>query len=164
MLDPHDFRLTRKTLKPLERQAIYLELIENFIGYAEYAGRFTSSNTLEPGAGYFDAAGSGVTWFRGNSNLCIAYAVLLSNCADREEFTKHKIPRSVLLGHLRKTIRSLCLSNKNCSKHVAESHSWGGPSWQAAFGILAAAWVRRQQTVTRPACEEMGRTVKALGH
>jgi len=140
MIAARDFRLTRRTLKPSERQAIYLELIENFIGYAEHTGRFTSSNTLEPGGGFFDAAGSGVTWFRGNSNLCIAYAVLLGDCTGRKEFTKHKIPRSVLLGHLRKTIRSLCLANKNCSTHVPESHSWGGPSWQAAFGILGAAW------------------------
>jgi hypothetical protein len=137
---PREFRLTRKTLKPSDRQAIYLELIEDFIGYAEHSRRFESADTLEPGGGYFDAAGSGVTWFRGNGNLCIAYAVLLSRCPDRQEFTRYNIPRSVLFDHLRRTLRSLCLSNKNCSRYVPESHSWGGPDWQPALGVVGAAW------------------------
>jgi hypothetical protein len=123
-----------------ERRRLYLSLIEDFVGWAESGDRFRDSDVLEAGGGYFEAAGRGVTWARGNSNLCIAYAVLLSEQTEREHFTRHRVPRRILADHLKKTIRSLCLSNKNCSQHVSEAHRWGGPSWQSSLEFIGAAW------------------------
>ena len=66
-----------------------------------------------------------MTWARGNSNLCVAYAVLLKAFPQREEFSIYKIPRSQLEDHLRRTIRALCLSNKNCSRHKPNQRDLG---------------------------------------
>ncbi len=135
-----EFTLRSETLSAPERKAIYLAVLEDFIGWGEFTGKFVNWDSIEPGGGFFEAAGSGVSWARGNSNLCIAYGVLLNEFPKRQEFTRHNISRAVLQDHLRRTIRSLCLSNKNCSKHVAESHQWGGPSWQAALEFIGCAW------------------------
>ena len=116
-LDVGQFTLRAETLSGRQRQEIYLQLIENFVGWTEHTGRFVNTEELEPGAGYFNAAGHGVTWARGNSNLCVAYAVLLKAFPQRDVFSIYKVPRSQLEDHLRRTIRALCLSNKNCSRH-----------------------------------------------
>ncbi len=128
------------TLPANERRGLYLALIEDFVGWAESGDHFRDSDDLEAGGGYFEAQGRGVSWARGNSNLCIAYAVLLSEHVERDHFTRRRVPRRVLRDHLRKTIRSLCLSNKNCSRHVSEAHRWGGPSWQSSLEFIGAAW------------------------
>jgi hypothetical protein len=139
-LDVSQYTLRAETLSPKERQEIYLRLIENFVGWAENLGRFIETDELEAGGGYFDAAGRGVSWARGNSNLCVAYAILLTAFPERREFSIHKIPRAVLEDHLRRTIRALCLSNKNCSHHKPAKHKWGGPSWQASLEFIGCAW------------------------
>ncbi|MBN2022674.1 MAG: hypothetical protein JW809_07750 [Pirellulales bacterium] len=139
-LDPHARALTPDTLPVQQRQAVYLQLIENFVGWAEQSGRFVESDEFEPGGGYFDAAGSGVSWARGNSNLCLAYALLLDELPDRRRFSIHHIPRSQLEERLRATIRTLCLSNHNCTRHIPAKHKWGGPSWQPALETIGWAW------------------------
>lgn len=123
-----------------QRRALYLEFVENFVGWAESTGKFNDSNAYEPDGGYFEAAGKGVAFQRGNSNMCIATAVLLREFPDRQHFSPYRIDRSVLLDHLRRTIRTLCLSNKHCSRHVAGPHDWAGPAWQAAFWFTGCAW------------------------
>ena len=133
------FHFRTETLTPREREDLYLKLIEDFLGWAE-GEYWVDSDVLETGGGYFKAKGRGVTWARGNSNLCVAYAVLLSVFPDRQRFTGHGIPRSLLQDHLRKTMRALCLSNKNCMRHIPESHTWGGPSWQASLEFIGCAW------------------------
>jgi hypothetical protein len=133
--------LQPETLSAQQRQEIYLRLIENFVGWTEQSERFSGSeDDATTSAGCFDAAGNGVSWARGNSNLCIAYAVLLTSFPQRAEFSIYRIPRSTLEDHLRKTIRTLCLSNKNCARHQPGRHTWGGPSWQAALEIIGCAW------------------------
>lgn len=139
-LEADQYTLQAETLGQQQRQGIYLRLIENFVGWAEHSGRFVDSGELEPGAGYFDAAGHGVTWARGNSNLCLAYAVLLRAFPERREFSIYKIPHSRMEDHLCHTIRALCLSNKNCSRHKLTKRTWGGPSWQASLELIGAAW------------------------
>ena len=139
-LQPDRFALRAETLSPQQRQEIYLQLIENFVGWAEHSGRFVDSDELEPGGRCFDAAGRGVTWARGNSNLCLAYALLLEECPRRQRFSIYDVSRSRLEDHLRRTIRTLCLSNKNCPRHKATRHAWGGPSWQAALELIGCAW------------------------
>jgi len=135
-----EFRPRPQTLPPRERVEIYLDLIEDFVGWCESSERPIDSDELEPGGGYFNAAGSGVTWSRGNSNISVAYAVLLDAYPERREFTRQRVPRDVLCDHLRKAIRSLCLANKHCSRHVDSQFTWGGPSWQAALGFTGCAW------------------------
>ncbi len=142
-LQAQSFTPQAATLTSQQRQQLYLQLIENFVGWAEQSGRFTQTDLLEPGGGYFDAAGSGVTWARGNSNLCIAYAVLLDAYPERERFSIHNIPRRQLETHLRHTIRAVCLSNKNCSRHRPSSRNWGGPAWQSALELIGCAWAAK---------------------
>ena len=131
-MDAKGFKLRPKTLDSKECRRIYLNLIENFVGWAET--KFVETDAYEKGGGHFRASGSGVTWARGNSNLCIAYAVLLTAYPERKEFTIHKIPRAQLENHLRRTIRFLCLSYRGKRKP-----SWR-PGWQVSLEFLGAAW------------------------
>jgi len=62
---PREFRLRSETLTPAERQELYLQLIEDFIGWAEQK-YWVNSNKLEKSGGYYNARGSGVSWERGN--------------------------------------------------------------------------------------------------
>ena len=71
-LDVDQYMLRAETLNQRERQEIYLRLIENFVSWTEHSGRFIDKDEFEPEGGYFDAGGRGVTWARGNSNLCVA--------------------------------------------------------------------------------------------
>ena len=108
------FAPVHNTLIPDERQELYLRLIESFVGWAE-SDRWTSTDASEQGGGYYKASGRGVTWARGNSNMCLILAVLLCGRPAQAEFTELAIPRSQLLEHLEKTLRSLCLANNNGS-------------------------------------------------
>src|SRR6185436_17715381 len=69
----------------------YLDLLENFAGFAE-------EHWNEKEACY-DAEGSGVTWARGNGDVCFVNAVLLTEYPDRETFSPKNIHRDVLLDH-----------------------------------------------------------------
>lgn len=140
-LRPESFTLQTETLHAEQMQDIYLKLIENSVGWAEHQGKFVESDEQEPGGGYFAAAGAGVNWPRGNSNLCLAYALLLEELPDRQTFSIHRIPRRQLEDHLRRAIRTLCLSNKNSSRHKKNAkHVWGGPAWQSSLGTIGMAW------------------------
>jgi hypothetical protein len=140
-----ELKLRAETLTPKDRQAYYLKLLEGFAGWAETNNTFVSSDELEPGGGYFAAAGAGVRWARGNGGLCITYAVLLTSFPGRQRFSVHQIPRSQLEDHLRKAMRSVCLANKNCSRHNPGKFDWGGPSWQAALEFIGVAWAAHLQ-------------------
>ncbi len=131
-LDPEGFKLRHETLSSEECRKIYLDLIENFVGWSET--KFADNDTYERGGGYFRANGSGVDWARGNSNLCIAYAVLLTENPERQKFTIHEIPRARLEDHLRRTIRFLCLSYSGKGKL-----KWG-PGWQVSLEFIGCAW------------------------
>jgi hypothetical protein len=132
--------LHNETLNSLEKMGLCLKIGEDFIGYTENSGKYVQSNAFETGGGYFKASGSGVTWARGVSNVCMVYATILSEFPGKQSFTKYNIPRSQLLSHLRNAIRSLCLSNKNCSRYISEGHTWGGPAWQTSLEFFGAAW------------------------
>jgi hypothetical protein len=133
------FAMTRETLPTEARMALYLRLIEGFVGWIEDSGTFQEDEALEKGGGSFQAAGAGVTWARGNSNLCIAYALLLTELPEKQQFSRYAVPRARLQDHLRRAIRAVCLTNKNCSR-CAGNARWGGPSWQAALELKGAAW------------------------
>src|SRR5262249_8629225 len=77
----------------------YLALIENLGGFAEQHWNEKEEN--------YDAAGKGVTWARGNGGVCLVMAVLLEEYPDREEFFPQKVPREVILGHVKRTLRRL---------------------------------------------------------
>ena len=157
---PAEFRPSPKTLAPAQRQELYLQLIEDFIGWAEEK-YWVNTNELEEGGGYYNARGSGVIWERGNSNLCWALAVLLSGRPSQSTFTSHDIPRAQLESHLEKTIRSLCLSNKNYSGKTGRK--WGGPAWQASLGCIGTAWAAHlQEAILRDDTIAMWKEV--LGH
>jgi hypothetical protein len=132
--------LSPETLPRETRMAGYLRLIENFVGWVEAKETFVEAKTLEPGGGYFEAAGKGVTWARGNSNLCIAYAVLLTANPDRESFCDGKVSRAMLLDHARRAMRALARANTNSPRHKKSKLDWGGPSWQAALEFAGCAW------------------------
>ena len=131
-LDPDSYRPRPETLTSRECQAIYLTLMENFVGWSE--SKFVDDDTYEPGGGRFEAKGHGVDWARGNSNLCIAYAVLLAEYPQRTTFTIHAIPRADLQEHLRKTIRYLCLAYQGDG-----DRKWG-PGWQVSLDFIGCAW------------------------
>lgn len=104
----------------------YLQLLENFAGWAEQHW-----NEKEQA---YNAKGAGVTWARGNGDVCIVYAVLLTEMPDKPTFSPRQVPLEVMLDHVRRTLRSLCLRNKNCTDaERAKRPTWGGPSWQAAL-------------------------------
>ncbi|NLE37616.1 MAG: hypothetical protein GX621_06280, partial [Pirellulaceae bacterium] len=134
------FSLQAETLRPDRMRENYLQLIENFVGWSEHLGTFVESDEQEPGGGYFEAAGRGVDWPRGNSNLCLAYALLLEEFPDRRRFSIYEIPREQLEDHLRRALRTVCLANKNSSRHKPAKHVWGGPSWQSSLGMIGLAW------------------------
>src|SRR5215211_3840318 len=52
----------------------YLELLENFAGFAEQYWNEKAES--------YDAAGAGVTWARGNGGMCLTYALLLTEHPD----------------------------------------------------------------------------------
>lgn len=126
-----------KPLTEAQRRDHYLQLIENFVGWAETSGKFQPDG---PDGGAFAAAGQGVSWARGNANLLIGYAVLLDAYPTRKQFCSAKIPREQLVDHLRRAIRTVCLTNKNCARVSAPKSTWGGLSWQAAMEITNLAW------------------------
>jgi hypothetical protein len=111
----------------------YLKLIENFAGWAEQHWNEQQQ--------CYDAQGSGVSWSRGNGDVCLVYALLLTEHPDRAEFSSRKIPRGVMLDHVRRTIRTLCLSNKNCTHaNAIRPPTWGGPDWQSALETSRWLW------------------------
>src|SRR5262245_9417240 len=79
----------------------YLALIENFVGWAEQHWNEKDQS--------FNAKGSGVTWARGNGDVCLCYAILLAELPERKEFCGKKIPRDTLQEHLRLALRTHCL-------------------------------------------------------
>ena len=133
-------RLQAETLTPKQIQAYYLRILSSFVGWIETNKKFIASDKLEPDSGYFDAVGPGVTWPRGNSCVCVVYATLLSAYPKAHFFTDFKIPRKQLQDHLRKSIRAVCLANKNCTRHKSGQLDWGGPSWQAALELEGVTW------------------------
>lgn len=143
LMHPEGFHLTRETLSQQQRMELYLCQIENFVGWVEAENTFLESDAYEPGGGYFQGEGKGVTWARGNNNLIFAYAVLLTASPDRTEFTFLDLPRETLFEHARKAMRSLCFANTHVDRRSDAPkvpHEWGGPSWQAALEFTACAW------------------------
>ena len=117
---------------PTEASRQYLTLLENFAGWAEQHW-----NEQEQ---CYNASGAGVSWARGNGDVCIVYAVLLTELAERPAISPRKISRDVMLDHVRRTLRTLCLRNKNCTDPEAvKPPKWGGPTWQA--GLETEHWV-----------------------
>ncbi|MCX7045462.1 MAG: hypothetical protein NTX50_08275, partial [Candidatus Sumerlaeota bacterium] len=135
----NQFAMTRETLSSEMKMKLYLKLLENFAGWIESSDTFKDDETIEKGGGAFLAKGAGVTWPRGNSNLCIIYATLLTALPDQSHFSRYRIPRAQMEDHLRRTLRALCLTNKNCARCINPAR-WGGPSWQAALEFKGAAW------------------------
>jgi len=116
----------------------YLGMLENFAGFAEQHWNEKEQS--------YDAKGSGVTWARGNGGICLVNAVLLTEFPERATFSPAKIPREVLVDHVRLTLRSLCLQNKACTDvRAVKPGTWGGADgssgghWQA--GLETEHWV-----------------------
>lgn len=139
-LNIDDYEMTRRTLTNDEKMDMYLRLIENFIGWAETSGNYVDSESLEAGGGFFEGKGRGVDWSRGNSNMAISYALLLTERPEQKLFTIYDIPREQLMDHARKAIRSLCIANKNFSGHQPSDRTWGGPAWQTGLSFIGCAW------------------------
>ncbi len=114
-------------------RAQYVALLEGFAGWAEQ--HWNESDQA------FNAAGRGVSWARGNGNVCVGYAVLLTERPEQAHFSKHRIPRKRLLDHVRRALRTLCLTNRNCThRDRATKPRWGGPSWQSGLETSGWAW------------------------
>jgi len=104
----------------------YLQLLQNFAGWAEQHW-----NEQEQ---CYDAAGKGVSWARGNGAVCLVYAALLTEMPDQSAFSPRRVGREVMRDHVSRTLRTLCLRNKNCTDTAAaKPPTWGGPTWQAAL-------------------------------
>jgi hypothetical protein len=114
-------------------------LLENFAGFAEQYWNEKAES--------YDAAGAGVTWARGNGGMCLTYALLLTEHPDREFFSPKKIPRSVMLDHVRRSIRTLCLTSNVCTDPRARKPgTWGGQDperggWHWQSGLETEHWV-----------------------
>lgn len=97
----------------------YLALIENFGAFAEHHWNEKEDS--------YDAAGSGVTWARGNGGVCLVMAVLLTEYPERPEFFPQKVPRKILIDQVRRAIRSVCFAGGSCTDPRAVKPSkWGG--------------------------------------
>jgi hypothetical protein len=124
--------------QPVARRKAYLTMLENFAGFAEQHWNDKADS--------YDAAGSGVTWARGNGGVCLVNAVLLTEFPDRQTFSPRKIPREVMLDHVRRTLRSVCLSNNICTDPRAiKPGKWGGPDpkrggWHWQAGLETECW------------------------
>jgi hypothetical protein len=92
-----------------------LRLLENLAGWAE--GHWNEKD------GSYNAAGTGVTWARGNGDVSIVHAVLLTELRNRPALTPRRVPREVLLDHVRRTLRTLCRTNRNCTDPVIRQDS-----------------------------------------
>jgi hypothetical protein len=115
----------------------YLGMLENFARIAEQHWNEQEQS--------YDAQGKGVTWARGNGGVCLVNAVLLTERPERADFSPKQIPRGVMLEHVRRTVRSLCLKSKSCTDARAlKPGTWGGAErgggghWQA--GLEAEHW------------------------
>ena len=138
----------------------YLELVENFAGFAEMHW-----NELKES---YDAQGSGVTWARGNGGVCLVNAVLLTEFPDKKEFSPRKFPRERLLDHTRRAIRQLCLTNANCTHPRAiRAGSWGGKDpkgkgWHWQAGLETEHWVLAAHLLRARLDEETRAMVKQV--
>jgi hypothetical protein len=108
----------------------------------------------------YDAAGSGVTWARGNGGVCLVHAVLLTEFPERESFSPQRIRRELMLDQVRCTLRTLCLTSKSCTDpRAAQPGTWGGADgskaghWQAglkrSIGSSPRTCSLRDSTTTR---------------
>src|SRR5882672_5140245 len=70
---------------PNKASGQYLQLLENFSGWAEQHWNEKEQS--------YDAQGAGVTWARGNGDVCLVYAVLLSEFPNKPALSPRKIPR-----------------------------------------------------------------------
>lgn len=114
--------------RPKQDQAArqYLKLLENFSGWAEE--HWSEKEQC------YKAKGAGVSWSRGNGDVCIVQALLLTELPEQSTISPRKIPRAVVQDHVRRTLRTLCLHNKNCiDPQAVKPPTWGGPDWQAAL-------------------------------
>ena len=141
-LDWGTFTPTANTLTPAERQELYLTMMEAFVTWGENSYWYPD-DTLETGGGYYNASGPGVSRPRANDNFCWILAALLTGRPSQSTFTPLNIPRSQLESHLEKTIRTMCLSNKNYSQKQADW--WGGPTWTTSLEFNGIAWAAHMQ-------------------
>ncbi len=117
----------------------YLDLIENFAGFADQHW-----NEVD---GCYDAAGRGVSWARGNGGVCLVNALLLAEYPDRVAFTQNRISRETLIEHTRRAIRRLCLTNATCADPRAiKTNQWSGfdskkRTWHWQSGLETEHWV-----------------------
>src|SRR5262249_8301774 len=132
---------TAANQKPTRSKAAqaYLDLVENFLGFAEQHWNDKEDS--------YDAAGSGVTWARGNGGVCLAAAVVMTEYPDRDTFSPRKVERKVLLDRVRRAIRKLCLTSNVCTDPRAiKPGTWGGQdpkekTWHWQAGLETEHWV-----------------------
>jgi hypothetical protein len=114
------------TLSDSAKQKLLLEVVEKFIPRAE---TFWHGSDLKEGeAGYFEAAGSGVTQARGDGNMAIALTTLLTALPQQTEFAG--VPRATIESQVIQVIRHEALTNKLSG---AGYNLWGEGTWQASL-------------------------------
>jgi len=106
--------------------------------------RFTdrTEDFWDESRGTFDATGAGTTQPRGEGNIALAYATLLTERPDQATFGEEAHPRATLLDHADRTIAHAARTNRS------QGGGWGGGSWQAAletYGWGLAAYMLRDQ-------------------
>lgn len=118
-----------------EKQGTYLALLEGFVPLTQ---RFWREGDLpQPGTGFYDAAGEGVTQARGAGNVALAVATLLVAAPERESLGG--VPRGVLIDQVRQTVRHSAFTNTLAG---TGHNRWGGDAVQASletFGWALAA-------------------------
>jgi hypothetical protein len=114
------------TLSDSAKQELLLQTVENFVPRAESFWR--ASDLKEPESGYFAAAGSGVDQARGDGNMAIALATLLTARPDQAEFAG--VPRATIRSQVIQVIRHEALTNKLSG---AGYDRWGEGTWQASL-------------------------------
>lgn len=121
--------------------AQYFNLLENFVGWAQQ--HWNDADKC------FNADGAGVSWARGNGNVCLAAAVVLTERPQQTKFGNRQVPREQILANIKQAIRTVCLANRNCKHPQAwKEPKWGGPDWQSGLetsGWLWAAWLLRNK-------------------
>jgi hypothetical protein len=114
------------TLSNSAKQTLLIETVEKFVPRAESFWR--ASDLKEPETGYFEAAGSGVDQARGDGNMAIALATLLTARPQQAEFAG--VPRATIESQVIQVIRHEALTNKLSG---AGYDRWGEGTWQASL-------------------------------
>jgi F5/8 type C domain-containing protein/alpha-galactosidase-like protein len=114
------------TLSDSAKQDLLVQVLERFVPRAETFWR--ASDLTQPESDYFEAAGSGVDQARGDGDMAMAFATLLTARPQQAEFGG--LSRATIESQTIQVIRHEALTSKLSG---AGYNRWGEGTWQASL-------------------------------